>query len=226
MTTYTLPLALAQEALALTAPYMSTKKVGETTPVLYGVQIVAGSLIATDRYGVARYRDSRIESDETISLRALIPADAVSWVQGIKRQSLRDYAGKHFNGLRPDFGKDPYSIEVAMTGNGVAISLIVGGAVERLQSFDLVGGILPPVERLFPTVALTRSDERVGIDHLSAWQLERLGKTVKILGVDTPMLLSVESNYHRSDKSSPVHVTIPSPGLEVDFLIQPVAVKP
>ena len=221
--TYTIPLALALEALALTAPYMVTKKDGLMTPALYGVQIADGSLIATDRYGVARYQNVLIDSlgdDQGVQL---ITADAVAWIQGIKRPTLRDYGGKIFNGTRSEYGKDPYTIRVGFADNDLTVELIAGDKVERSQTFDRIVANYPPVTRLFPEHTLTR-DGRAGIDHLAAWQLERLGKVLKTLAPDTPALLTATDNYQRSGKLSSVHVTLTPNDAPVDFLIQPIQV--
>ena len=222
--TYTIPLALALEALALTAPYMATKKGGSMTPALYGVQITDGSLIAADRYGVARYQNALIDSLGADQGVQLITADAVAWIQGIKRPTLRDYDGKKFNGTRSEYGKDPYTIRVGFADNDLTVELIAGDKVERSQTFDRIIANYPPVTRLFPEHTLTRDDDRVGIDYLAAWQLERLGKVLKTLAPDTPALFTAGDNYQRSGKLSPVHVTLTPNDAPVDFLIQPIQV--
>ena len=170
---YEMPLATALEAFAALEPYMSPEK--DATPVLRSVRVREGVLVATDRYGVARYRSEHVEDalakrtdvtvEPTPSKDVLLPAQAVSWIAKTARNSLRD-AKQGIPSTRNDHAGDWYGLRIDVeareqgeftVAEDVTVSVLnkgrMGGKVERSQSFEPVAGNFPPIDKLMPSDA-------------------------------------------------------------------------
>lgn len=224
-TTYTIPLATVLEGFAVVAPFMASKSDAQGSPALGTVRLSPGELLATDRYAVGRYRRDTITADVEDAPPVLVPADAVAWLVGIKRATLRD--GKNALTLR-DHADDAYSVtiteEAGESGRPeLTISLVSNtrGKVERSQAFDGRRLNFPSVEKLFPE---TLPDDPSGVPPIGAAQFERLAKVSKMFGKDVPVFLTPTAALaEQGRKNKPVHFHVY--GAPLDGLIQPCLVR-
>lgn len=138
--TLTLPLVEAKQAFAAVLPHVSTDDV---TPVITCAQIEGKSILATDRYTVARHELS-VESPEPFMLHR----SAVAWVARVNLRNLANHLNPASYSLKIEMPRREPDDKIKRVLAQLTISSEMYGD-EQMRKFDTVVGNFPPVGRLF-----------------------------------------------------------------------------
>lgn len=228
MSTYTsidFPFTEAVNAFNAVMPHASKD---DLTRIITGVHIDAeGSLVATDRYSVGRYKPAydshdflrpRMQGDDFAG--ATLPIEAVKWIAGLRATKLA--AGKYAvssYGVRLVVDSDAKTVKVALV-QGVDWEHYDDhedddSNVEQSARFDLLAGNYPPVARLFPN-----EQTEFGTDQISLKMefLVRIATATKWLGDRSDVARFKFTKTANPAKPGPVWVQV---GDKFDSLIQP-----
>jgi hypothetical protein len=229
MSTYTsIDMPFTEAVAAFNAVMVHASK-DDFTPVIRGVYVTAeGSLVATDRYTVGRYKpeyDShdfmrpRFEGDDFGG--AILPLDAVKWVAKMRATQLsggKFAAGHH--AVRFVFDSSTQSVLVALVQNvdweRFDEHEDASDAVVQQARFSLVGGNFPPVDRLFPNESTQYALS--GPISLKMEFVSRIATATKWLGDRSDVARFQFTKTDNPNKPGPVYVQV---GERFDALIQP-----
>lgn len=190
-------------AIQAVMPHCAGKN--EVTEIVTGIHIAAdGTLLATDRYTVGRYKPESFDREGEFEGFTLSPA-AVLWLSKLK--PVEKY-GQYGIWLSDDV--DGPNVRILMVDSD-------GNAVQQ-GVFPLLAGNYPPVARLFPE----SMDAFTGVPtlNLKTAFLLRIDKAVKVLN---PRETNGCARFHfqadnTSGKPGPVYVQV---GDRFDALVQP-----
>lgn len=137
---FVFPLVEAVKGFSAVLPHASKDDVH---PVITGVAVFDGGLLATDRYTVGQYTfEGATPVFDDRDGYVLVEAAAAEWVAKMVVSKLKH--GK--------YDADKYVLSVEVFGEGtdreVLFSVVRGDVVERSQLFDVIDGNFPPVARL------------------------------------------------------------------------------
>lgn len=211
LTTITVPFTEAVNAFNALLPHAPKSDVN---PVINGVHWAAdGTLLATDRYTVGRYKPEFVQYAGDEFQGATLPYDAVKWVAAMRPAKLSLGAREARNyWLRFTFDS---------SGQDVRIDLGWGESFQTSEAsvrFALVPGNYPPVARLFPD-----ESTQFGVNgplNLKADFLARIGTAVKWLD-DRTLNGCARFQFMKAPydgKPGPVYVQV---GDRFDALVQP-----
>ena len=202
---HTYPLADAVTAASAVLPHVSKDDV---TPVITTALVSCDAWVATDRFTVGRYAITRPHEGPLADIaenpnRIMVPREAVEWVAKIALKKLRQWPAA---GYALTISQDMEELEGGHLREGdVTVSIVLGGKVERSQSFEPVRGNFPPVERIIEN---WKPATDVAVQSLGPVQLEKITAFAKRAYPEMPVLM--EPGHSESDKPGPMRVTIGS----------------
>lgn len=138
--TLTLPLYEAKRACAAILPHTSDDDV---TPVITCAYVEGKSIVATDRYTVARH-----ELSAEPSAPFMLHRSAVAWIARMNMRTLANHLNPDSYTLRIETPQREKGDNIKRALAQVTVTSEMYGD-ERMMKFDTVAGNYPPVGRLF-----------------------------------------------------------------------------
>lgn len=217
-TTLTMPFTEVLGAFNALAPHIGKDA---TTPIIGGLHIAAdGTMLATDRYTVGRYKPevARFHGDEFTG--ATLPADAVKWLAAMRPLKLA--MGKHEAHnyvFRFTFDSSTQSVQIELGWGADFVTAEQSARFGIIDHTDHRG--FPNVMRLFPDDA-TEFGLTANALSLKTEFLGRVGTAVKWLGGRSDTARFQFTKTDNPNKPGPVYVSVNDGGIGTfDMLIQP-----
>lgn len=209
-TVLTVPFGETVNAFNALTPYMGKDT---STPIICALQISPeGTLVATDRYTVGRYKlENPVWAGDDFA-GATLPVEAVKWVAAMRPLKLamgKNQAHEYVFRFTFDSSVDSVQIELGFGADFIT--------AEQSARFMLVKGNFPPVARLFPDDSTEFALS--GPISLKTEFLVRVDKAVKWVGDSNGGVARFRfTKTDNPNKPGPAYVRV---GERFDALIQP-----